>query len=129
MIAHAAGNPWATQLADALATWPVDVHWTHTDREAINLVTGQSIHVSVVDYDLPQTTGLDLVRRMRQMGVAAPCLLVCGDASQRVLHDALKLDIFSVVQADSNRELIVPMVVKVVREKYHPGWPPFSAVN
>lgn len=129
MIAQGTQNAWASSVANGLSRWPVDLHWPKTDREAISLVSGQPIHVGVVDYALPQTSGLDLVRRMRQIGFAAPCLLVCDDANQRLLHDAIELDIFSVVQSDANRDLIVPMLAKVVREKYHVTWPYSAAVN
>jgi len=129
MIAHAAHNPWVANLARGLARWPVDLLWSRTDREAISLIADRSIHAGIVDNALPQTSGLDLVRRMRKLGVDAPCLLVCDDANDRVLHDALELDIFSVVQTQTNQELIVPMLVRVVQQKYKLTWTPITTFN
>lgn len=101
---------------------PVDLHWSQTDSEAMNLAASGGMHVAVVDDDLPDTGGLDLLRRIRRLGLALPCLLVSGQPDQRLLRDALALDVFSVVQAGANSELLAPMVLKVVRRVYRADW-------
>jgi len=80
------------------------------------------MHVAVVDECLPDDGGLELVRRVRRMGIALPSLLVCDQANARLLQDALSLNVFSVVQLSHARDLLAPMVLKAVRRVYRLDW-------
>ncbi|MBN2559784.1 MAG: hypothetical protein JXQ75_02475 [Phycisphaerae bacterium] len=123
MIAQAAENTWATGLANLLSRLPVDLHWSRTDTEAIRLVASRSMHAAVVDDELPGAGGLDVLRRIRLLGLDMPCLLVCNQPDARLLRQALELDVFSVVQAEANANWLGPMVLKVVRRVCQPDWP------
>lgn len=129
MIAHAAESRWPTDLARTLLRLPVDLHWSQTDSEAIDLAASGGMHVAVVDDALPRAGGLDLLRRIRGLGLGLPCLLVCEDPDPRVLRDALSLDVFSVVQAGPVGEGLVPMVVKLVRNVYRVDWNVSEGMN
>lgn len=123
LIAHAGECPWARGLARSLAPLPVGLHWSHTDDEAVGMAAGRGMHVAVVDDGLPPRGGLDTLRRMRRMGLVLPCLLVCDDPGPRLLRDAIELDVFSVVYAEAESELLTPMVLRIVRRVYDVEWP------
>lgn len=80
------------------------------------------MHLAVVDDCLPGAGGLELVRRVRRMGITLPSLLVCDQADPRLLLDALSLDVFSVVQLGDAPDLLAPMVLKAVRRVYRLDW-------
>lgn len=122
MIAAAPQSRWAPRLAEVLAPWQVDVQWSRSDYEAMEIIARDGVHIGVVDHDLPATSGLELVRRLRQMGFTVPCVLVCTGATQQLLSDAIALDVYSVLQADERHDVIAPCVVRLAQQKYRVNW-------
>src|SRR5512140_3210210 len=129
MIAYAAERPWSAGLARSLAPWPLDLHRSRTDTETISLAASGNMHVAVVDDDLPGTGGLEVLRRIRRLGLVLPCLLVCDEPDARLLSDALALDVFSVVQGTGEEGLLAPLVLKAVRRTYRLNWRVAETMN
>jgi DNA-binding NarL/FixJ family response regulator len=129
MIAPGAHDSWAEDLAGLLAAWPVDVLWSRSDTEAVDMAVTGRIQVALVDASLPVDGGLEAIRRIRRLGIDLPSLLVCDDPSQRLLLDALALDVFSVVHTDMNRSLLAPMLCKIVKQVYRVEWPCSGRIN
>jgi len=121
LIADAGTSPWTRSLAETLQPWPVDVHWSRSDVEAIGMASATGIHVAVVDNGLPSGGGLGLLRRVRNLGMGFPCLLVSEAADPRLLQAALELGVFSVLTS-TQRNLLTPMVLKVFRKVYQFDW-------
>lgn len=128
LIADAGPSPWAADLARSLEPLPVNLHWTRTDTEVINVITTAGVHVAIVDNQLPGG-GLRVLERVRQLGWNKPCLFVCYHPDQRTLQDALALNVFSVIAPQADRDLLTPMVLKVFRQVYQLDWADPSASN
>ena len=122
MVAHAGRSRWATVLEETLAPLPLTFHWRATGEEAIGLASTRRMHVAVVDEDLPDVAGRRVVRSIRELGLELPCLLVCRDPDDRLLRDALRLDVFSVLEAEAPRDLLPPTLVRLVRRFYEVDW-------
>ncbi len=122
MIAHAGQSPWAAVLARSLARLPLSLHWPRTADEALGLAATRGMHVAVVDDELPEVGGRDMVRGIRRLGLELPCLLVCRGADQRVLRDAIQLDVFSVIEAAADCDTVTPILLDLVRQRYHLDW-------
>jgi len=122
MIAHAGQSPWATGLARSLANLPLSLHWPRSADEALGLAATRGMHAAVVDDELPETGGRGTVRGIRLLGLELPCLLVCRGADQRVLRDAIELGVFSVIEADADYDTVTPILLKLVRQRYHLDW-------
>ncbi len=129
MIAHAAQDPWALGLAGTLRELAVNLHWSRTEDEILGLARSGPVHLGVLDDAIADMGGLGLLRRMRRLGLDFPCLLVSQEPDQRMLRDALELEVLSVVQAAAYRETLVPTVLKVIRERYHVVTPIREDVN
>jgi len=122
LIAPARDTLWAEDLAKFLTPLPVDLHWSRNDRQALEQVMGGAIHVAVLDEELPPAGGLSLVRRFRRIGLGFPCLLVCREADDRTLCDALEVGVFSVLSAEAQPTLLRPMVLKAFRRVHPWDW-------
>jgi hypothetical protein len=85
------------------------------------------MHLAVVDGALPGG-GINLVRRVRSMGLTVPTLLVCDQPDQRILQDALALNVYSVVTPES-RDIVTPVVFRVFRQVYRFDWAPADTAN
>ncbi len=122
MIAQASESAWASGLARSLAPLPVQLHWPRTGDEAIRLAAAGPMHLAVIDDDLPEAGGRGVVRNIRRLGLDLPCLLVCKCPDERVLHDALRLDMFSVLDTEMPTDALTPIILRVVRRVYRTDW-------
>jgi DNA-binding NtrC family response regulator len=118
LLAHAEESPWVDHFAQSLVRMPFSLHHSRNEIDSLNVISGGTIHLSVVDDNLPGIGGLALVRRLRRMGHEFPCLLVCDAPGPRLLREALDLDVFSVVQSTPQIDLLPPMLVRAVRQFY-----------
>ena len=118
LIAHADETGWPADLSDCLDRWPIGVHWSHSDMEAIGIATSNPVHLFIVDDQLPPSGGLDAIRRIRRMGLTVPCLYVCDDPAPRLLSDAIKLDVFSVIDGEPHHNEIPTMISRIARRVY-----------
>jgi len=124
MVANSWAAPWATDLADRLSSQAVGFHWPASADEAVGLAMSGNVHVALVDGDMPTIDGgLTLVRRLRRAGIDKPCLLVCSEPDQRILRDALELNVYSVLQAGEGCAKIADMVLRVGRQVYNFDYP------
>lgn len=129
LIAHADESGWPADLSDWLSRWPIGVHWSHSDMEAIGIATSNPVHLVIVDDLLPPSGGLDAIRRIRRIGLTTPCLYVCDDPAPRLLSDAIKLDVFSVVEGARHHDQIVRMISRVARRVYDIELPVLPNMN
>jgi hypothetical protein len=98
-------------LAQRLSSLPVEVHWPRTESDAIGLAAAGRLQLGIVDDALWQAGGLDLLGRLRQMGIDLPCLLVSEEPTQRILARALELEVLTVIRAAAYRETLWPAVI------------------
>lgn len=129
LIAHADESGWPADLSGCLSGWPIGVHWSNSDTEAIGIATNNPVHLVIVDDRLPPSGGLEAVRRIRRIGLKTPCLYVCDDPAPRLLSDAIKLDVFSVVEGDRHHAEIVEMISRVARRVYDIELPKLPNLN
>ncbi|MDR3536841.1 MAG: response regulator [Acetobacteraceae bacterium] len=52
----------------------------------------------VVDQNMPEMTGLELLKRLKAMGNATPSLLITGDRDDEVTRQALALGVMKVLE-------------------------------
>ncbi len=122
MVAPGERGQWAMGLAESVAALPVELHWTRTDAAAVDLAAGRRVHVAVVDADLPFTGGLDVLRRIRRLGIDLPSLLVCTRPDSRTLQTALSLGLYSVLEPENSSITLTPMLCRVVSQVYGTDW-------
>lgn len=130
MVANGRQSPWATDLVDRLSSRAVGFHWPASADEALGMAMTDNVHVALVDGDVPTIDGgLTLVRRIRRAGIEKPCLLVCSEPDQRILRDALELNVFSVLEAAEGCDKIADMVLRIGRQIYNFDYPRNDFVN
>jgi DNA-binding NarL/FixJ family response regulator len=122
LIAHAGQSPWAVRLERRMSSLPVGFHWSRTDHETIVLAFERQIHVLVLDDRLPTGGGLPALRRMRDIGLDVPCLLVSPQPDARLLRDALDLGVFTVLEETRHADDVPPTLVKLLRRAYNVDW-------
>jgi signal transduction histidine kinase len=73
-----------------IAAWEVDFHghfdWRRGERE----LERQSIDVLLIDYALGSTTGLDVIKEVRQAGNDTPIIMLTGQGDERIAADVIR---------------------------------------
>ena len=99
--------------------------------EALAAVEQKSFDVYVMDYKLPDGSGLDVAERVRSKWGAPPIILISGYDRSAVASRAEKLQIFEFLEKPFSREIIRDKVTKALNApKEAPAWsPPKAAVS
>lgn len=90
------------------------VHISQTVAEALKAVEQKAFDVYVMDYKLPDGTGLDVAERIRSQGNNAPIILISGYDPSAVALRAETLHIFDIIEKPFSREIICNAVKKAI---------------
>jgi DNA-binding NtrC family response regulator len=82
--------------------------------DALTAIEKKPFEVYVMDYKLPDGTGLDLAERIRSKGSEAPIILISGYDASAVALRAEKLGIFDIIEKPFSRETICNAVKKAI---------------
>ncbi len=86
------------ELASLLRDEGLRAHLAMDDEEAIEIVRYRSIDVVVVQFELPEAGGLDVLREVQETASRrVPCVLIAREVSPRVQLRAMDEGAFSVV--------------------------------
>jgi two-component system, NtrC family, response regulator HydG len=82
--------------------------------DAVGAIEQKLFDVFVMDYKLPDGTGLDVAERIRSKGSEAPIILISGYDPSAVALRAEKLRIFDIIEKPFSRETICNAVKKAL---------------
>jgi diguanylate cyclase (GGDEF)-like protein len=79
-------------MGDALRrVWPdLTVDQARTGERCLELLAEHTYNAIVLDYNLPGSSGLDLLAKIKQAGIAAPVLMVTGQGDESIAVAAMK---------------------------------------
>jgi CheY-like chemotaxis protein len=97
-------------------------------REALDLIESRSIHVAVLDAQMPQLGGLQVVRMLRELHKAEPqkappAILLAHDLTSHLLREALMMHVFSVLSKPVDLNVLLDALARVMRRHYESRWP------
>lgn len=92
-------------------------------REALDLIEKQPIHVAVLDQQMPQLGGLQVIKLMRDLQGAPPSILLANQLSTNLLHEALGMKVFSVLSKPVDFNALLDALARVMRRHYEGKWP------
>lgn len=82
------------------------------DRKAYDLV--------ILDYSMPQMTGMEVLRTMRSRGLDVPVIMVTGYGDERVAVDAMKLGAADyIIKSGHYHELLPSIVHRTIQLQRH----------
>src|SRR5947209_19797123 len=79
---------WAQTVRGLLAPQGVQTLSARTGREALRLIESGQIHVAVLDTQMPQLGGMQVIKRMRELPMAPPAILLADHLTNHLLHEA-----------------------------------------
>ena len=130
---------WTTQLPRLLEPMGVAAHKARTGHEAIRLAERVRFHAAVIDLGTPLgapggraspngAAGLWLLELFRRLPDRPPIVAVRGPQfsqgrAERLLGEALRLGVFSVVSKPVNVEQMLVVFRRLLDRKYQGCWP------
>jgi CheY-like chemotaxis protein len=114
---------WHQTVRGLLEPQGVQTVAARSGREALELMERTPVHVAVLDAQMPQLGGLQVVRMMREMRKPPPAILLAPDLTTHLLREALGMHVFSVLSKPVDFNLLLDALARVLR-RYHQGqWP------
>ena len=114
---------WVQTIRGLLAPQGVQTVGARNGREALALIESGSIHVAVLDQAMPQLNGLQVIRRMRELPTAPPAILLAGQLTTQLLHEALSMHVFTVLRKPVDLNVLLDSLARVLRRHYESKWP------
>ena len=124
-------DPWHRTIRGLLEPQGVITVSARNGREAIDLIESQAVHVAVLDTQMPQLGGLQVLKRVRELhksdpGRVPPSILVANDLTSHLLREAMTHHVFSVLSKPVDYALLLDAIARVVRRHYESRWPGMS---
>src|ERR1700722_8795741 len=80
---------WHQTVRGLLAPQGVHTVSAHSGREALELLETVPVHVAVLDAQMPQLGGMQVIRMLRELHKATPAILLTDRLTHHLLQEAL----------------------------------------
>ena len=114
---------WQQTVRGLLEPQGVQTVTARSGREALSMLESQPIHVAVLDQQMPQLGGLQIVKLMREMHKAPPTILVARELNSHLLREALGMQVFSVLSKPVDLNVLLDTLARVLRRYHESRWP------
>ena len=114
---------WHETVRRLLEPQGVQTLSARSGREALHLIESQPVHVAVLDTQMPQLGGMQVVRMMRELQNPPPAILVANDLTSHLLREALMMHVFSVLSKPVDLNVLLDALARVMRRRYESRWP------
>lgn len=88
-------------------------------EEALKLVRKQLFHVLLMDMHMPRLSGLETLRRLRELPQSPPCILISAALNSELREAALKEAAFSVLPKPVSPSQLTGVVRDALRQVYN----------
>ena len=114
---------WHNTVRTLLESQGVKTVSARTGRESLSVIEQQPVHLAVLDAQMPQLGGLQVMRLMREMHKAPPTIMVADDMTSYLLREALGMQVFSVLSKPVDFNLLLDAMARVLKRFYESKWP------
>jgi two-component system sensor histidine kinase RpfC len=116
---------WHDHLRRLLEPQGVQTLSARSGREALHLIESRAVHVAILDAQMPQLGGLQVVKLMREelRTAAPPAILLANDLTSHLLREALMMHVFSVLSKPVDLNVLLDALARVMRRHYESRWP------
>lgn len=103
----------------------------NTGREALSILESQPIHIAILDQRLPQLSGLQVIKLVREHQVkrqvpvqaCTATILLTDQPSNALLHDALAYSVFTVLAKPIHHDQLLDALARAMRKFHNSQWP------
>jgi two-component system, response regulator PdtaR len=114
---------WHQTIRGLLRPQGVNTVSAHSGREALDLLEKTPVHVAVLDAQMPQLGGMQVIRMLRELHRATPAILLTNQMSNHLLQEALGMQVFSVLSKPVDFNVLLDSLARVLRRYHENRWP------
>jgi CheY-like chemotaxis protein len=116
---------WHQTVRRLLEPQGVQTLSARSGREALELIETTPVHVAVLDAQMPQLGGMQVIRMMRELrrADAPPAILLSNDLNSHLLREALAMHVFSVLSKPVDFNVLLDALARVLRRYHASRWP------
>ena len=121
---------WHQTVRQLLQPQGVETVSARSGREALNLLESRPIHCAVLDAQMPQLGGLQVIKLMRELQSRRhpnqqipPSILLANQLTSHLLHEALGMHVFSVLSKPVDFNVLLDTLARVLKRHYENKWP------
>ena len=114
---------WHQTVRQLLEPQGVQTVAARNGREALRIMESGGVHVAVLDADMPQLSGMQIIRRMNDMAQRPPAILLANHLTNHLLQEALGMHVFSVLSKPVDLNVLLDALARVMRRHYESRWP------
>jgi len=121
---------WHQTVRGLLEPQGVQTVAARSGREALELIESTPVHVAVLDAQMPQLGGLQVVRMMREVqqnrgrgSVVPPAILLANELNSHLLREALAMHVFSVLSKPVDFNVLLDSLARVLKRYHSSRWP------
>ena len=120
-----AGPAWHQTVRGVLEPQGVQTLVAKSGHEALRLIESQPVHVAVLDAQMPQLGGLQVVKLMQELlkTDAPPSILLSNQLSNHLLREALSMHVFTVLKKPVDFNQLLDALARVLRRFHESRWP------
>ncbi len=122
LLAHDSEG-WQEMVRRLLEPQGVQTVAARSGREALELMQSTQIHVAVLDQQMPQLGGLQVIRMMHNLKQAPPSILLANHLTDHLLHEALGMRVFSVLSKPVDLNMLLDALARLLKRRYASRWP------
>jgi CheY-like chemotaxis protein len=87
-------------------------------EEALEILKNSDVHLALLDMHMPKLTGLETMRRAKQLRSRLPCILLSARLDDALIQQARLAEAFSVLSKPISRDMLTTTVELAIRRTY-----------
>jgi two-component system response regulator (stage 0 sporulation protein F) len=109
---------WPQAVREVFSSRGVELMLVKKADQALDVLQHRRIHTAIVDMESQMLNGLAIIRMIRPSHPLLPCILLSSSAEQKLLSEALELNVFSVINKPVNIEILRSQLNRLFIKKY-----------
>lgn len=119
VLASGASWAWPEALRDIFRPRGVNLLVAGSTNEFVNVIEQKRIHTTIVDVDSEKSNTLTTIKIIRMGYPRLPCILLTSSAGQAMLGEALRLDVFSVIDKPVDMSVLREQLDRLFVKRYN----------
>ena len=104
-------------LGEVLKRAGYEIFSAENGYEALKIIQGDSIDLAILDYELPDTTGLELLQQIKPMQPSVPVIIMSGNMSQNIRLDVFEAGAYTFIPKPINLRQFQQFVAQALNFK------------
>jgi DNA-binding NtrC family response regulator len=119
VLASDANWGWPEALRDIFQPRGVNLLVARNASEFVSIIERRRIHTTIVDMDSEKANGLATIKIIRMDYPLVPCILLTSAVAEAVLSEALRLDVFGVIEKPVDMNVLLALLNRLFIKKYN----------